>query len=78
MKDDATQRQHTSAVAFVRWQLAAEKYNALVRAHADRAVDAAALREAADEVSRRHAEWTAHAVRGPSPRPAPDARRSPH
>jgi hypothetical protein len=77
MNDEATERKHTGAVAFVRWQLAAEKYNALARAHADRAVDAEALREAADEVSRRHAEWMAFASLEPR-RPEPGARRNLH
>ena len=57
MNHDAALRRHARAVAYVRWQLSTEKYSALRRAHADAAIDEAALREAAEDVRHRHAEW---------------------
>jgi hypothetical protein len=59
MNRDAALRRHARAVAYVRWQLAAEKHSALSRAHADAAVDESALHAAAEDVRRRHEEWTA-------------------
>jgi hypothetical protein len=59
MSQDAALRRHARAVAYVRWQLAAEKYSALGRAHADAAADENELEAAAEHVRRRRAEWTA-------------------
>lgn len=59
MNHDAAFRRHARAVAYVRWQLAAEKHSALARAHADAAVDESALRAAAEELRHRHEEWAA-------------------
>ena len=59
MNHDAALRRHARAVAYVRWQLAAEKHSALRRAHADAAVDESALRAAAEELRQRHEEWSA-------------------
>jgi hypothetical protein len=57
MNDDAAQRKHTRAVAYVRWRLASAKYDAIARAHADAAVNAEEVKRAAAEMRRRHAEW---------------------
>ena len=57
MNDDSTRRKHIGAVAFVRWQLASERYRAIARAHADEAIDAEELRRAEAEVTSRHSEW---------------------
>jgi hypothetical protein len=57
MDEDAARRKHTRAVAYVRWQLASEKYNAMTRALADRAADAEDVKRAAAEVTRRYADW---------------------
>ena len=59
MNHDDAFRRHARAVAYVRWQLAAEKHSALRRAHADAAVDERELRAAAEELRQRHAEWSA-------------------
>ncbi len=59
MNHDAALRRHARAVAYVRWQLAAEKHSALGRAHADAAVDERELRAAAEELRRRYEEWVA-------------------
>jgi hypothetical protein len=63
MEDDAARRNHTRDVAYVRWQLASEKYEAMTRALADQAVGAEEVRRAAAEVGRRHAEWMQFAGR---------------
>ena len=57
MDDDVAQHRHTRAVAFVRWRIAAEKFDALGRACADQAALEAELSRAGEEVSRRYAEW---------------------
>ena len=57
MLDDAARRKHTRAVAYVRWQLATEKHDAMARALADRAADAEEVKRAAAEVRRRYLEW---------------------
>jgi hypothetical protein len=57
MDDDVAQRRHTRAVAFVRWRIAAEKFDAIGRACADRAAPETELSRAGEEVSRRYAEW---------------------
>jgi len=68
MDHEAAQHKHTRAVAFVRWQLASEKYNAITRAHADAAADALEVSKAAEEVRRRHAEWMAFVPAAPNGR----------
>lgn len=59
MNHDAALRRHARAVAYVRWQLAAEKHSALSRAHADAAVDESELRAAAEVLRQRQEEWLA-------------------
>jgi hypothetical protein len=59
MTDDAALRRHDRAVAFVRWRIAAEKYDALGRACADQGALENELSRAGEEVSRRYREWMA-------------------
>jgi hypothetical protein len=67
MNHDAALRRHARAVAYVRWQLAAEKHSALRRAHADAAVGESELRAAAEELRQRHEEWSALGADEPVP-----------
>ncbi|HEX2539967.1 MAG TPA: hypothetical protein VHM00_02680 [Caldimonas sp.] len=74
MKDDIATRRHTRAVAFVRWRIAAEKFEALGRACADRVPLEHELSRAGEEVSRRYAEWMSVLPPDSTGAPAPDAR----
>ena len=74
MSDDAATQRHTRAVAFVRWRIAAEKFDALGRAAADQAALGKELSRAGDEVSRRYAEWRSFVPAATGAPADPDAR----